>query len=304
MLKMSSNKDEIIALEIEVTKSCNLKCSYCCADTQIIKNKLDDELKFNYYKKIIDFLDTKNNKISYIINGGETTNFSKLEELIKLINESKNYYDCILLTNLTNKLPPKNINFKNNYIVTSIHKQYTDLYPIIFDNINKLNMNGRVNFNIILDDFYNNKNKNKILEIANIIKKTNNYITLQILNNNIQNYKEYDLWHNLFVENGFDNFFDDIYANYFINDAKVSIKEIRNQYHNHNNNFFNCMCYTKNYMILEDLTLREDCGLFKKLGNISENFDILNEIKIKKRMCPYKNCDSNSTPEVRKIILK
>lgn len=59
MLTVESSEANHLCLEIELTKKCNLKCSYCCAETDLITNKCSDELKIKRYFEIIDYFEKK-----------------------------------------------------------------------------------------------------------------------------------------------------------------------------------------------------------------------------------------------------
>lgn len=94
-LKAREN-NQILAMRLETSLACNLKCKYCCNSSGIA---LEDEISF---EKLIDLINEAKQlgaKSIVIIGGGEPTIYPKFKELIDHIN--KNELIPVVFTNTT-----------------------------------------------------------------------------------------------------------------------------------------------------------------------------------------------------------
>lgn len=81
---------------IFLTRRCNLKCPYCFADEFV--NKSQEEMSFEDFKKVIDFVKTGKNEHVGLI-GGEPTLSSHFKEILGLLNNDKDIRSYTVYTN-------------------------------------------------------------------------------------------------------------------------------------------------------------------------------------------------------------
>lgn len=117
--KISNN--HISKIILEITNKCNLKCKYCCMDSNLQeKDLITKEEYFNIINKLV-FLDPKH----IVISGGEPMLRDDIIDIVKYLKKSFKGY-ISLATNLTYKI--------NNLIEIS---KYVDSIDITLDGYNE-----------------------------------------------------------------------------------------------------------------------------------------------------------------------
>jgi len=280
-----------INLEIEITKKCNLSCFYCCAETQIYKNKNTD-LNWKVLKFFLKTLKKSNLKIEYLITGGEPLIYPYINEFFSFFDNNE-IINITLLSNLTIKPKIKN---PLKDVLTSLHIEYYDLFKNkIFDNlINLKALNKRIN--IILDDFDNSRiDKIELKKILIELQKNNIKLIPQFLTNNL-NYNEINL--NYENRKKWFNYLKDI--NWYFYEIETSSRF--KDYFNNNFDFYGTFCYPLGYILRYNGDLQRDCGSFPTLCNIYNNLNCWKKIKVKKIKCKEHFCNPQITIENPKKI--
>lgn len=126
---ITSDLNKFLFIEVNITKACNLKCSYCCSELiQVPLESLESIRRIPH------------NNICVRISGGEPALAKNLYQVVDSVRAMKNVRRVELYTNGTRDIDAS----KFDYIVVSLHPEYKDLWPSIIERFS-----NRVVYNVI-----------------------------------------------------------------------------------------------------------------------------------------------------------
>lgn len=115
---ITSDLNKFLFIEVNITKACNLKCSYCCSEfIQVSLESLESIRRIPH------------NNICVRISGGEPTLAKNLHQVVDSVRAMKNVRRVELYTNGTRDIDAS----KFDYIVVSLHPEYKDLWSSIIE---------------------------------------------------------------------------------------------------------------------------------------------------------------------------
>jgi len=282
-------------IEFELTKHCNLNCLYCGAYAPQYKQT---EMDFRYFSFLIKILSKNKQLPNIILSGGEPTLHSKFNKIIKKLE--KYNFNIFLISNLI-KIP--NIEKEIN-IIFSIHLDYLEIYlrqnffNKIKNIINSISPDKIFQFQFVLPDFTELKNKNLLIKFKNLYSKLlnkNTFVHYQFIIDhknkippekfNVINFKNIKQYRELlfpFIPKPF------FYNNNFYQKYICNLKRYRKQ----NFNFKNFICENNNFKVFYDFKLFLECNEPIFLHDLKKDpFKINIVTKNKKLSCPFNYCD-------------
>lgn len=180
MIYLSLNDlQKTIFIEFITTSKCNFKCSYCSAKYRFKENVLNDYERFKMFETYIsEFKTIKENNPEYKIRvrilGGEPTLYPYLNNLLKILNNNPFVDGITVFSNCSHPIPNFNSETKKNFLVFSVHFEYSHLFSRSFKNI----INSQ-NHNIICSCMGTSR-KHKFDYIIKNVKKYNFDIHLSV----------------------------------------------------------------------------------------------------------------------------
>lgn len=247
-------------LELEVLKKCNLKCSYCCAESNLNHSQIDDSKRFSQIIKFLK-LNIPNNYWIRLM-GGEPVLFKYIQELIDYVNE--NYLGLTIFTNCLKPLPKLN---PENIIITSLHYEYPQTWETTIKNTKDLE--NIVIYNVMVKDYYDYENFFELEDFINKVNPLNNkFIHAQIVTTDYYKptYRNLMKWREYLKSMGTKDFYE----------TQLNYETLINRFFSKKP--FLCKCRT--YQYTADGELHSDCEKFNL-----ETKQILCENKI----CYYDN---------------
>lgn len=115
--KKARDEGKLLALRLETSLACNMKCRYCAWDSG---KSLDDEIDFDDLVRFIDDGVELGIKSVVIIGGGEPTIYRKFRELVSYIN-GKNLIPVVITNGLTMNYDLAKFLYDNNSSVLLKH---------------------------------------------------------------------------------------------------------------------------------------------------------------------------------------
>ena len=283
------NQSKSLDIELEVSLSCNFNCSYCCAHSMGFPREISNK-HFEFVEKLYDYKKLHNLPIRIIVMGGEPLYQKNIKDFLQHLIK----YDFNSLL------------FTNGVFIEAI-EEYYDYFDFIISiheqQIYQKFKNPKNYFNM----FYKLSEIKKKLPyekyifnyLINLKKNTLNGTFYQKFMQDIPNVLIRPLTHQTYTKQEIINY------KKIINELKPPVKSINERIYKEflfyvKNNFKFNTCFLNNFYVDSFGNIRNDCTNNDILGNVFDNFDIMDNIRIRKQKdCPL-NCTFTDTLTVKK----
>lgn len=259
----------MIYIELELTTKCQLKCSYCCANSPTRFDHYPDDVKLAVILRTIKQI-TNVHDIAVRLMGGEPTMFKHINTLIANLNSNPRVRKVELYTNLMGRVP------RGDYItVVTLH---LGQYARFIKNMHKIQkLPGTCVLNVMLPKYEEFTQWDELKMLLDQLP-TDVFVHPQPIASVADTLSDISKYKVLFSQ----------YNEYF---------ETLGDYYNQVKTFFlsrPILCHPDNYRISEDLILTNDCEYVPGKVDLMKTCDLsiikLNKVVCKQRMCYVDNC--------------
>jgi len=251
------NVSKYIDIELEVSLSCNFNCKYCCAHSQNFPREISDK-HFEFIEKLYKYKKRTNLPFRIIIMGGEPLYQKNIKEFLDHL--IKHNFNSLLFTNGVFIKKIKNYFSYFNFILSIHENEILKIENTYFKNLNEFIDKPNFLFNYLVN-----------LKIQDTLKDTFYEKYLQNFNNVLirpltqLTYSKKELIHYKKIINEIKNPFT----------KKINLR-IFNEFKRYYLNNFNFKYCKRNIFYIDSFgNLRFDCADEKQLGNIFEDFNLI-----------------------------